>query len=59
MDAKEEIMGTINYVCKRRPRYSGVFSFGNSKLPYSTAVFNMTAVTGNLYEVTRFGGGRC
>lgn len=38
-------MGTINYVCKRRPKYSGVFSFGNSKLPYTTAVFNMTSAT--------------
>lgn len=38
-------MGTINYVSKRRPCYSGVFSFDNSKVPYTTAVFNMTSAT--------------
>lgn len=38
-------MGTIVYKCKRRPKYSGVFSFGNSKLPYTTAMFNMTSAT--------------
>jgi len=38
-------MGTIAYKCKRQPKYSGVFSFGNSKLPYTTAVFNMTSAT--------------
>lgn len=58
-------MGTIKYVAKKRPKYSGVFSFGNSKLPYSTAIFNMTSATDcpsdarGLCQVNTAGRKRC
>ncbi len=35
-------MSTIIWKSVKRPKYNGLFSRGNSKLPYSTAVFNMT-----------------
>ena len=37
-------MGTINYRAKRRPKkLSEYIQLGNSKLPYSTAIFNMSS----------------
>lgn len=38
----DEKMGTAIWKCKKIPKYHGVFARGNSKLPYTTAVFNMT-----------------
>lgn len=57
-------MGTIVYKCKRKSKYSGMFSFGNSKLPYTTAVFNMTSATDcpsrqrGLCQITKFSNGK-
>lgn len=53
-------MATIIYKCKRRPKYSGMFSFGNSKLPHTTAVFSITSATDcpakkrGLCQITKF-----
>lgn len=38
-------MATIIWKFKRRPRYYGTYSLGNSKLAYTTAIFNMTSAT--------------
>jgi hypothetical protein len=38
-------MATVIWKSRRRPRYYGTYSLGNSKLPYTTAIFNMTTAT--------------